>query len=101
MSTKAKTVQDVPSITNSGLKVAPYSNTSRFMELHKLDYKRNNLLNKLEKSERDIRNVKRNLEAVERDILEMMGKIDLEVTNEGKQIKNETAAQQKKQLLKY
>ncbi|MEO1253858.1 MAG: hypothetical protein AAFY41_03090, partial [Bacteroidota bacterium] len=78
MNNRAKTSQDIPSIANSGLKVAPYSNSSRFMELHKLDYKRKNLLSKLEKAEKEIRSIKRNIGIIDHDIASIISKVDVQ-----------------------
>lgn len=100
MSKRTKTTQDIPSVTNSGLKVAPYSNTSRFMELHKLDYKRSNLLNKIKKSERDMKNMKRNLSIIESDIAKLMSKVEIK-SEEVAAIDPEANDSHKAQLLKY
>ena len=63
-----KTANDIPSLGNLGLKVAPRSTTNRYMELHKLDYKRTNLLKKLEKAELEMKNMKTVLALLEAEM---------------------------------
>ncbi|MEM6641778.1 MAG: hypothetical protein AAF616_02265 [Bacteroidota bacterium] len=101
MNDKKKTIQDVPSLTNTGMRVAPFNNSSQFMELHKLDYKRQNLLDKLQRSEREIRNVKRNIARIEQEMALVMDKVKLKNARPATEPTFEPATNTNQQLLKY
>ncbi|MEM9339328.1 MAG: hypothetical protein AAGA66_11415 [Bacteroidota bacterium] len=96
---RAKTSLDIPSISNSNIRIAPYSHTNRFMELHKLDYKRNNLVTKIQKAEREIENLKKNLSFIENDIATLLDNIDTDLDTGSSSDKKRIS--RKAQLIKY
>lgn len=64
----SKSLGKIPTITNTGIKVAPFGGSSVYMELHKLAYKRDLLEEKVRKHNDEVQTIERTLQAIQKEM---------------------------------
>ncbi|MEM9896344.1 MAG: hypothetical protein AAF789_08235 [Bacteroidota bacterium] len=101
MTRKIKSVQEIASLSNSGLRVAPFNNSSEFMELHRLDYKRKHLMDKLRKAEIEISNIERNIDAIGREMSDIINKVDFSQPSSRKEPAIENSKRSNTKVMTY
>ena len=65
---RIKSSLEIPSISNSGMKVAPISQAYSFMQVHKLDYKKQTLIRNIEKHQTEINKAQKLINKLEAEI---------------------------------
>jgi len=79
------TPSKIASMGNKGIRVSPYRTTGLYMELHKLDYKKRNLEERLRKIEDEKGSIQIQIDRLSKDMssmLQFLGRNSLPVQNE-------------------
>jgi len=88
----------IPTIGNTGTRISPYRSTGLYMEMHKLDYKKKNLINRLNKINAEKSLIEEKLRNLDLDLKELQQIVDEQQENLVEPEKREESNTQK---LKY